>query len=54
MPSKDIIHVVNFEPIYFLKDKMRRFFKKILHIMVELIRYDENEVICSIMKHNFI
>jgi hypothetical protein len=22
--------------------------------MVELIRYDENEVICSIIKHNFI
>ena len=54
MPLKDIIHVVIFEPMHFLKDKMRRFFKKILHIMVELISYDENEVICPIIKHNFI
>jgi len=34
MPLKDII--VNFEPINFLKDKMRRFKKKILHLMVEV------------------
>jgi hypothetical protein len=52
MPSKDII--VKFEPINFLKDKMRRFKKKYPHLMVELIRYDENEVICSINKHHFI
>jgi hypothetical protein len=49
MPSKDII--INFEPIHFLKDKMSRFKN---NLMVELIRYDENDVICSIIKHNFI